>query len=161
MDNVIIQYVGFQTELSTIAFCALWTPIALGFKLRGISVIDLYQFPQETQIKFMSRNLWEPEQYLQVFPSGLADVAAFGSVEVVQFGGYTNNEKGTRSLQVAEKLSVLFTQTKTGGSESASVFDRVTSLVPYRFALESIGNDSTVVAALGEVRLSGTHVCRL
>ena len=57
MDNAMIQYVGFRTELPATTFRALWTPIALGFKVRGISVIELYQFSQETQVVFMSRNL--------------------------------------------------------------------------------------------------------
>ena len=72
-----------------------------------------------------------------------------------------SDENGTGTVQPAETLSVLFTQSETVGSKAASVFERVTNLVPYRFALESLGDDLTAVAAPGDIRLSGTCVCRL
>ena len=165
MSKEIIQYVGFRTDLPATAFRVIWTPVALAFKMRGIQVIDLYQFAEGAQVAFMSRNIWKSDDYLQVFPSGLAD-AAVGPVEVIQFGGYFSNGVDGKTAEVVETLSVLFTQSNLDESENAQIFKRVTNSVPYRFASENFGNVSNAETpldahTLGDVKLIGTHIARL
>lgn len=161
MPNDIIQYVGFQTELSATAFRVIWTPVALAFKLRGIKIIDLYQIAEGAQIAFMSRNVWKADDYLQVFSSGLADDAAFGGVKVIQFGGYFGNGVNGKDAEVVETLSVLFTQVNSSVNENAQIFERVTDSVPYRFASENFRNTLNKETTSGNVKLMGTHVVRL
>ena len=155
MSQEIIQYVGFQTDLSPTAFRVIWTPVALAFKIRGIGTIDLYQAANENPsrgLKFVSRNIWEsPEQYLIVFPNGIADEAAFGAVAVTQFGGFAG-ELTAQDHAAIENLSLAFVNSKPN---AARIFERVTAAVPYQFVIENADSPQA------EIEWSGKHLVRL
>lgn len=161
MSQKIVQYVGFQTDLSATAFRAIWTPVALAFKIRGIAAIDLYQFAAESSppqnLAFVSRNVWQLEQYLRVFPSGIADEAAFGAVSVVQFGGYAGET--TKDADAIENLSLSFVNSKP--SDAAHVFERVTDVVPYQFVIENANSTAASIQTPAQIQWTGKHLVRL
>lgn len=84
----LLQFVGFSTDLPAEIFIQRWKPIAQNFKRQGILEIDLYAVRQQTSLNFLSKNTWAVKNYLQVFPSGLANNSGDGNITVTQFGAY-------------------------------------------------------------------------
>ncbi len=86
--NYIVQFVGFDTALSAGDFISRWTPIASNFKDQGIISIDLYEVSGNSDLAYISRNVWAEETYFRNFPTGVAGSGSGGGVSVIQFGGY-------------------------------------------------------------------------
>lgn len=95
----IVQFVGFKTVLSAGDFIRRWTPIASNFKDQGIISIDLYEVSGNSDIAYISRNVWAEETYFRNFPTGVAGSGSGGGVSVIQFGGYRLPSDSVDSLR--------------------------------------------------------------
>ena len=84
----IVQFVGFKTDLEESDFIKSWMPFASSFKSSGIDTIDLYAVDGNENINFISRNIWEEQNYFKNFPTGIAGSGGGGGISVIQFGGY-------------------------------------------------------------------------
>jgi len=92
LKQFIVQYVGFKTNLETENFVSSWQPFASRFKSLGIISLDLYKVEKDSDLNFISRNVWDLGVYFKNFPSGIAGYASSLETQVEQFGGYLLDE---------------------------------------------------------------------
>lgn len=135
----IVQYVGFKTDLNEDKFLKRWTPFAYSFKNAGIKSIDLYEVKNNTNIQFISRNIWEESIYFKNFPSGVATGNGGGGVNVIQFGGYWIDEK---ELSKPPTMNILFSNEKITQKENISVKNRCTENVKNIYLIEFFGPEN-------------------
>ena len=89
-QSQVIQFVCFDTAVSTLDFLANWQSYAQGFLSQGIQHITLHEsVEREKHFRFISKNTWLTDAFFAVFPDGKMPWSfPVGSIQVTQAGGY-------------------------------------------------------------------------
>lgn len=137
----IIQFVGFKTDLQDQDFITRWQPFATNFKNLGIKTIDLYKVENSEKINYISRNIWEEQDYFNTFPTGIGASVSRGGIQVMQYGGYWIE---ANDLEYKPSMKLIFSnQLKT---ENCIVRKRCAMKVPFEIQAEiQTENDTNII----------------
>lgn len=88
--DTIVQFVCYETSMSTEEFIVQWERFTKRFLNKGIEVTLQEQMLGKNKFKFISRNVWPQDSFQFVFMEGrLSHNFPEGHVKVVEAGGYT------------------------------------------------------------------------
>lgn len=158
VSDRIVQYVGFDTAVGRDEFLLRWAPFARRFSSLGARSIDLYEVSPLSEVRYISRNVWDRETYLATFPSGIAGGGGGDGITVVQFGGYWREAaEGT----APDRMKLAFLPSRLERADpSSTVRLRCTEGVPYPMMLDILPQEEPALPA-GSLLLSCFHIKRV
>ena len=154
-NKYIVQFVGFKTNLNEEEFIKRWTPFAANFKNASIKTIDLYLIIGNSDLTFISRNIWDEKTYFQTFPTGVAGSGSGGGISITQFGGYWIAEN---NLQKPNAMDILFTNEQITIHNNSVSRERCTEKVRFQNQIEINQLDSLILKQNQPNILTCTHI---